>query len=211
MVIARESGAVRTRGFIVRREAVEEIRTRSSVGGGPIRTRGPSTSLTKLSPWTDIDAEGLAVLLGELREAQDGFPLTLVVDDVSSGEVDSFLTVLHSRHLLGRDDAVWGIGPGEYGDLSEAAKEVIGEGAYLTPPAGGASGGTSAASDRVDFLSPDLAFVSVADKNDLSLHLDRWAGRAWALVAAAPHGFCYGSATLADKLEEPKWMRRWRA
>lgn len=197
-------GAVRTRGHIPTTPPEE-------AAGGPIRTRGAVRTrggpVVKVEPWQELKSEELEGLLEELREAQDRFPLTFVVENPQAQEsqVKEFLESLHK--LRGADDVLWALGEGSYKEaIPEALRGLIPEGAYLNVQEGEQR-------TLADTLVPDLVFVAEAEAEKLRERLEKWERRVWAVVISAPEGFDPKSLSeLKLGIEaKPDWLRRWAA
>jgi len=197
-------GVVRTRGFVPvgPREEVSEVPVRTR---GAVRTRGETA--VQVKPWQELKCEELDGLLEELRDAQDGFPITIVVENVQAPEAQSFLECLHKRNLLGADDVLWVLGEGAYKDaVPEALHEFVPESAYLNTQEGEQKA-------LADTLVPDLVFVSDEDAGKLKERLTKWERRVWAVVLAGPDDF--DPSTLKDLTlgipgeDGDRWRRRW--
>ena len=173
-------GVVRTRGYIPtgpgEETAEAPVRQR-----GAVRTRGGRA--VQVKPWQELKCEELDGLLEELRDAQDGFPITIVVENVQAPEAQSFLECLHKRNLLGADDVLWVLGKGVHKDaVPEALRGFISEGAYLNTQEGEQK-------TLADTLVPDLVFVADEDAEKLKERLRKWERRVWAVVLAGPDDF----------------------
>ena len=197
-------GVVRTRGFVPVSPPSETegapIRTR-----GAVRTRGPAV---EVEPWQELNREELGELLEELRDAQDGFPITIVVENVQDSRAQKFLDCLHQGNLLGADDALWIVGEGQYENVVPERfrrEDFIPEDAYLNVQEQG---------DKavIDILTPELVFVADADAEKLKERLEKWERRVLAIIVAGPDDFDPSTFDLMLGIpgeEGDHWRRRW--
>jgi len=197
-------GVVRTRGYIPvipsEERHGEAVRTR-----GAVHTRREPA--VQIKPWQE-QCEELKRLLEELRDAQDRFPITIVVENVQAPEAQSFLECLHKRNLLGADDVLWVLGEGAYKDaVPKALHEFVPESAYLNTQEGEQKA-------LADTLVPDLVFVADRELEKLKEWSRKWERRVWAAILAGPDKLTSSDPKdlnlgLPDEKGNP-WCRFWR-
>ena len=167
----------------------------------------------KVEPWQELKPEELGKLLEELRETQERFPLTIVVENPQAPEARAFLKCLHDQNLLEADDALWVIGEGEYEDAIPEAlrKDFISEDAYLNVQEQGDEERAAGVKALVSTLVPDLLFVADADAGKLKERLEKWERRVWAVIIGTPEDFDSETLSKLDLGVEarPDWLRRW--
>lgn len=198
-------GAVRTRGYIPAAppEKAEgtHVRTR-----GAVRTRG---EVVKVEPWQELKPEELGELLEELRDAQEGFPITIVVENPQAPEAQAFLKRLYKEDLLGADDVLWVVGEGKYEDVvpEELRKDFVSEDAYLNVQ-------EEESKKLVEStLTPELVFVAAASAEELKERLEKWQRRVLAVILAGLDDF--DPSTLEDLAlgipgeDGDRWRLRW--
>ena len=191
-------GAVRTRGFIPGPPSEAEgapVRAR-----GAVRIRGPAV---KVEPWQELKPKELGELLEELRDNQERFPITIVVENPQAPEVQAFLECL--KDLLEADDVLWVLGEGKYEDaVPEALREFTPENAYLNIQEGEQK-------TLADTLVPDLVFVADVGAKELEKRLEKWERRVLVVVIGAPADFNPGDLSGLKLGIEAKsdWLRRW--
>lgn len=198
----RSRGAVRTRGFVPVSPPSEtegaSVRTR-----GAVRTRGPTV---KVEPWQELKPEELGEVLEQLRAAQAGFPITVIVENPQALEAQSFLECLRNGNLLGTNDVLWVMGEGGYeGAVPEGLQGFVPEDAYLN--AQEEKHKTLAAT-----LVADLVFVSDAESDELQKRLEKWERRVWAVILAGPDDFDPPALDLVLGIPGEygdRWRRRW--
>ncbi|MEM4724275.1 MAG: hypothetical protein QXP01_04625, partial [Candidatus Hadarchaeum sp.] len=176
-------GVVRTRGFVPVSPPEEPgavpIRTR-----GAVRTRGEAE---KVESWQELKPEKLGELLDELRNAQDGFPITVVVDVVANPqapEAKAFLQSLHDENLLGADDTLWVVGEGNYEVVvpDDLRKDLVPEDAYLNVQEQESEKRAHVEVEAlVSTLTPELVFVAAASTEELKKRLEKWQRRVLAV------------------------------
>jgi len=195
-------GVVRTRGFV-------PVSPPSETEGAPIRTRGAVHTrgeAVRVEPWQELKPEELGELLEGLRDAQDGFPITIVVEKPQEPEAQAFLEHLHKEDLLGADDVLWVVGEGQYEDVvpEELRKDFIPKEAYLN---------VQKQEDKavIDILTPELVFVAATSAEELKERLKKWERRVFAAVLGVPEGFDPETLSgLRLGIEaKPEWLRQW--
>jgi hypothetical protein len=162
----------------------------------------------KVRPWQELKPEELGELLEELRDAQEGFPITIVVENVQDSRAQKFLDCLHQGNLLGADDALWIVGEGQYENVVPEGfrrEDFIPEDAYLNVQ-------EQEHEVLASTLTPELVFVAAASAEELMERLEKWQRRLWAVIVAGPDDF--DPSTLDLRLGIPgedgnRWRRRW--
>ena len=207
-------GAVRTRGFI-------SVSSSSETGGGPIRVRGAvhtsggTASPVMVKPWQVLECRDLGELLEEVRDAQDRFPITVVVENPQDDGGQSFLDCLCNAGLLGGGDALWVLGEGEYEEaVPEPLQNCVKKDAYLNiqrkQDGDGATFVDKEDGIRASVLLPDLVFVGDTNAAKLKERLEKWEGSVWAVVVDGPKDFDPVGLDLKLGIEKkPDWLRRW--
>jgi len=205
-------GAVRTRGFI-------PVGTPSETGRGPIRVRGAvhtsGETGTMVKPWQVLKCCDLSRLIEELRDAQDRFPITIVVENPQDNGGQTFLDCLCDGGLLGGDDALWVLGEGDYEEaVPEVLRGYVKKDAYLNTQRK-EEGERETFVNAVDvvhvsILLPDLVFVADTDAMRMPKRLAKWEGSVWAVILDGPDDFDPSTLDLTLGIEEkPDWLRRW--
>ena len=206
-------GAVRTRGFI-------SVGTPSKTGGdghirsrGAMHTRGTAIGTAKvIKSWQILECCDLNWLIEELRDAQDHFPLTVVVENPQRPGGSAFLDCLCTSELLIGDDTLWVLGDGDYTEVvPKPLQHYIKKYEYLNVKREGEQTGAFVNKQdgaRADILLPDLVFISDTDAGNLKERLKRWEGSAWAMVLDGPDDFDPSALNLGIE-EKPDWLRRW--
>lgn len=195
-------GVVRTRGFV-------PVSPPSEAGGAPSRTRGAvrtRDAAVRVEPWQELKPEELSELLEELRDAQEGFPITIVVENPQAPEAQAFLKCLHAEDLLAAYDALWVVGEGVYEQaVPEALRELVQQDAYLNAE-------EEEQKTLADTLVPDLVFVADANAEKLEEGLAKWERRVLAVVLAGPDDFAPSALYVALGIPSEKgdhWRLRW--
>jgi len=160
----------------------------------------------RVEPWQELNREELGELLEELRDAQDSFPITIVVENVQALEARAFLDCLREENLLGADDALWVLSEEAYENvIPDDLKDFIPKDAYLN---------AQEQEDKavIDILTPELVFVADADAKKLKERLEKWERRVLAVIVAGPDDF--DPSTLDLMLGIPgedgdRWRRWW--
>ena len=172
----RSRGVVRTRGYIPTTSTEASVKVPTRTRGAARARGGPAI---QMKPWQELKPEELEGLLEELRETQDGFPITFVVENPQATQVRNFLEQLHK--LLGADDVLWVIGEGTYHEvIPEALRGLITESAYLN---------TKEQMVVVNSLVPDFIFIADENTEKLKKRLKKWERRVWAVILACPDDF----------------------
>ncbi len=200
-------GVVRTRGFV-------PVRPPEEPGVAPIRTRGAvrTRGKPKVGPWQELKPEELEKMLEELRNAQDGFPITIVAENPQAPETQAFLKRLHEEDLLGADDVLWVVGEGKYDVvLEDLRKDFVSKDAYLNiqEPEDEERAHMKA---LVDTLTPELLFISYSNAEKLKERLKKWERRVLAVILAGPDDFDPSALDLMLGIpgeDGDRWRRRW--
>ena len=207
-------GAVRTRGFISAGAPPE-------TGGGPIRVRGAvhtssgTGAPVMAKPWQVLECRGLSRLIEELRDAQDRFPITIVVENPQVHGGQTFLDCLCNEGLLGGDGALWVLGEGDYEEaVPEPLQNYVKKDAYLDIKREKQGERETFVNEvngvRASILLPDLVFVADANAEKLEERLEKWEGSVWAVILDGPDDFDPSTLGLTLGIEEkPDWLRRW--
>lgn len=205
-------GAVRTRGFI-------SVSAPSETGGGPIRVRGAvhtsgeTGTPVMVKPWQVLKCRDLSGLIEELRDAQDRFPITIVVENPQTHGGQTFLDCLCNGGFLGGDDVLWVLGEGDYEEaVPEALRGYVKKDAYMNiqRKKEGKAFVNKKDGARARILLPDLVFVADADAEKLKERLERWEGSVWAVILDGPDDFDPSTLDLTLGIEgKPDWLRRW--
>jgi hypothetical protein len=167
-------------------------------------------------PWQELKPEELGELLDELRGAQDGFPITLAVENPQApkakAQARAFLKHLRDEDPLGADDALWVIGKGTYEDVipEELRKDFVTEDAYLNVQ-GQEDEERAHVEALVSALTPELVFVAAASAEELKERLEKWQRRVLAVILGALEGF---DPNILSELKlgieaKPDWLRQW--